>query len=208
MPRQMLDLSGRSFGLLTAKEPTHHRLRGQVAWLCDCACGKSVLAPAFDLRSGRQKSCGCERYAGTHGHTRTPGMQSYRAMVSRCTNEKAKDFSRYGARGISVCFRWLSGDGNVSGVECFFIDMGPRPSAKHSIDRWPDNNGNYEPANCRWATPGEQGRNKRNNYFLGRASVDVCRETGVRAGTFRQRISKGWTIEQALNPNDTRRRHD
>lgn len=80
-------------------------------------------------------------------------------MRQRCLNPKHSSFKDYGGRGIAICQRWLRGDGARSGYECFFADMGQRPSKGHSIDRR-DNDGNYEPSNCRWATAIEQAANK------------------------------------------------
>lgn len=88
----------------------------------------------------------------THGMSRTPTWRSWSCMLTRCRNPCASDYQRYGGRGITVCDRWRS-------FENFFTDMGERPEGK-TLDRI-NNNGNYEPGNCRWATPSEQSQNKR-----------------------------------------------
>lgn len=93
--------------------------------------------------------------------TQTREHQTWRAMKARCFDMKCKDFFNYGGRGITVCERWLGEEGFIN----FFNDMGRRPEGR-SIDRYPDNNGNYEPMNCRWATPKQQANNKRNNRVV------------------------------------------
>jgi hypothetical protein len=90
---------------------------------------------------------------------RAPEYGTWWGMVQRCTYPRHNRFALYGGRGIAVCDRWRYGDGERSGFECFFADMGPRPE-RHSIDRV-DNDGNYEPGNCRWATASVQMRNRR-----------------------------------------------
>lgn len=140
-----------------------------------------------------------------HGCYLRAGYNSYNAMVSRCTNERHKDYHRYGARGITVCERWLVGDEVKSGIECFFEDMGDRPSPLMSIER-EDNSLGYAPENCKWATPAQQARNTRRNYFPpGSNPKAICRSAGVLYATFRNRVSRGWSVEEALDPRDFRK---
>ena len=143
---------------------------------CDCGNEKDVLV--YSLKGGGTQSCGClrnERIAAAaavttskarrHGETvgGKPSIEyaAYRAMIQRCDNEKGASWHRYGGRGIKVCARWRHGENDKSGVECFIADMGRRPSKWHSLDRYPNNDGNYEPTNCRWATSFEQGHSSR-----------------------------------------------
>lgn len=159
------NLVGQRFGELTVL--SFHSSDGQNAfWVCSCSCGK-VSRPirATCLLRGTTSSCGClqkklvsARFKGnaarlTHGFSKTLTYRSWIQMIQRCTNPKAPNWKYYGGRGINVCDRWLS-------LHNFLADMGPRPSGK-SIDRFPDNDGNYEPGNCRWATQSEQMLNTR-----------------------------------------------
>lgn len=104
-----------------------------------------------------------------HGFCRGgTGGPEYRALAGikeRCLNPKIKNYHRYGGRGITICTRWLDGEGNLSGIECFVDDLGRRPSPSHSVERI-DNDGHYEPGNCRWATPKEQSNNTRRNQTI------------------------------------------
>jgi hypothetical protein len=129
---------------------------GQAHWLFRCDCGQAVIARVGAVRSGNTVSCGCQKIesATRHGMSRSPEYRAWRAMIDRCANPENKSFHNYGARGIKVCKRWQR-------FEKFIADMGVRPSSAHSIDRFPDNDGDYEPLNCRWATWIQQAKNRR-----------------------------------------------
>ncbi len=126
-----------------------------------------------------------------------PLRDTWKGMKARCNNPSRRDYPRYGGRGVRVCERWMTS------FESFCEDMGPKPSASHSIDRYPDPRGNYEPGNCRWATIQEQAANKRNNVWLtafGRTQLaaDWCREFNLRQCVLYQRLQRGMGIEDAL----------
>ena len=109
----------------------------------------------------------------------TPEHYIWRGMLARCRNKNAKDYPRYGALGVQVCPRWLSFD-------LFLADMGPRPGSLE-IDRYPDPWGNYEPANCRWATRSQNQRNKRSTRLHAWEEENVCLEEWARrAGISKQ----------------------
>lgn len=140
----------------------------------------------------------------THGHARqadgkaSPEYAAWNAMRQRCRDKNHEFFHHYGGRGIKVCKRW------DSSFEHFLADMGERPSAKHSLDRYPDNNGNYEPTNCRWATPKQQHRNERRNVlveFKGQKIPlsEASELAGLPYQTVWRRIWRGWTAERALS---------
>jgi len=161
--------SGERVGSLLLRKETR-RLLGKYsrkAWECICDCGKSVVVIETFLMNGSNKSCGCARIAraatmhrthGLGGRDSHPLYVTWQNMVHRCHNPSNKRFARYGGRGISVCDRWRFGADGLTGTECFIQDMGDRPKGM-SIDRI-DNDGNYEPGNCRWATQVQQMRNR------------------------------------------------
>ena len=156
---------GQRFGRLITLRREKNR-GGHQRWECRCDCGGVTVTDAANLASGVTKSCGCLKtdmtrqkcstgdMTRTHGMSATPIYGRWHAMMTRCANFNHPSYKKYGARGITVCERWQK-------FENFFADMGLPPSPKHSIDRWPDNAGNYEPGNCRWATASEQARNRR-----------------------------------------------
>lgn len=168
-----IDIAGHRFGRLVAVSPTSIRSPKGVlatAWVCSCDCGQTITVRTRSLRSARSSSCGClqkeltvarfSKHGATTVKARWPEWNVWRAMINRCHSPKNRAFKWYGARGISVCDRWRFGDGEKTGFECYIADLGRRPSPELTVDRR-DNDGNYEPGNCRWATAKEQVHNSR-----------------------------------------------
>lgn len=171
-----VNLVGQKFGRLTVIELGMTQSWGRRMWVCMCECGSVTNVVTQSLKSGNTKSCGCynrEVVVGlktTHGHAGSPEYVSWASMKNRCNNKKGNRYADWGGRGIRVCDRW-----NGS-FENFLEDMGERPSIEHTIDRYPDVNGNYEPDNCRWATPKQQNRNKRSNKWISYDSTTMIVE--------------------------------
>jgi hypothetical protein len=172
MKATTVQMIGKRFGrLVVTAEAEPNRLasgRSKRRVIAHCDCGKDVTATADNLRSGHTRSCGCfhldsaktAKHGDTRGYTKTAEYRVWSQMIERCTNPNAENYARYGGRGIKVFARWRTSYAD------FLADMGRRPSAKHSIDRI-DNDGNYRPGNCHWATGVEQAANKRRRSVAG-----------------------------------------
>ena len=169
-------LIGKVFGRLTII--SEYIYDGKVRkWVCICECGKQKITQEGALRSGKTKSCGCfkvdenrnrlTKIGRSINKKHTGEYNSYHAMIQRCTNINNDRYINYGGRGISVCNRWLES------FENFLEDMGEKPSSKHSIDRFPNINGNYEPSNCRWGTLEQQYRGMTKNRWVSLNGEDM-----------------------------------
>lgn len=155
--RLRIDLSGRRFARLMVVRPLGTRWN-KVYWLCRCDCGGWNAVSTGSLKWGQTESCGClyrdtrGATTRTHGLSHTPEYRVWKGMIARCENRARDFYPRYGGRGIKVCRRWRKS------FPAFLADLGPRPSSRHTLDRI-DNDRDYAPTNCRWATNEEQGQN-------------------------------------------------
>lgn len=186
-------------------------------WLCQCSCGSAPrLVGAKNLFQG-SRSCGCIQRekasetgktlylrrrivpcaVKTHGMSKTPEYRAWNQMIQRCTNKKIRNYSDYGGRGIKVCKEWLTS------FEAFYKHIGPRPSAKHSLDRIENDKG-YEPGNVRWATDPQQrdnSRHPRKFFYDGQmlSTAEIARRVGMKMHTLRYRlVVLGWSLDRAI----------
>lgn len=205
------DLTGKRFGrYLVIKfhsfyHPPSVPKKRASKWLCRCDCGNRRVVMAANLNKGtHSNSCGCisaeriVKQSTTHGFggrkTRHPLHRIWGAIIQRCTNPNSEAYHCYGGRGIKVCKRWRK-------FENFFSDMSSGWRSGLSVDRI-NNNGNYTPSNCRWATPSEQCNNTRRNRFVefqGRrlTVTQWSKIIGINVSSMLLRL-EAWPLEKAL----------
>ncbi len=201
-----LELAGMKFSRLTV---LHRVIRGHAytEWLCRCDCGKAIEVRGPCLTRGTTRSCGCFRKEKmqkigqdnkVHGHGLhggSPTYRSWKAMLERCLKPSGKDWPRYGGRGISVHKPWQQT------FEAFLADMGPQPKSQ-TLDRY-DNDGDYNPNNCRWASRKEQANNRSSNISITRDGecltvAEWSSRLGLDPHLVYRRLSRGWSAERAL----------
>jgi len=197
-----LDLIGRRFAKLVVLKEHPERRNGHVQWECICDCGTKSIVQGVHLVSGHTQTCGCSRMKHlqtvnvTHGMSKTGLYHIWSSMKSRCYYKKNASFYRYGRRGISVCREWEK-------FENFYewaINNGYKPGL--SIDRI-DNNGNYEPSNCKWSTIIEQANNMSNNKKMEhngktKTIAEWCRVYGMKRDFAYRRAKKGLTMTEII----------
>jgi hypothetical protein len=197
-----LDLVGQTFGRLLVVARVESTRHGKRRWLVECTCGVRKEVTGGNLTTGQVLSCGCLSRERTTQRNTTHGLHSraeyevWKSLRQRCFNPHKANFRDYGGRGIKVCERWES-------FSNFLADMGPPPTPAHSIDRV-NNDGDYEPANCRWATIAEQCNNTRANVVFESGGKRMtmsqwARASGIGLTTIHGRLRRGWPGAQAVS---------
>lgn len=207
------DITGIKSGRLTAIRCVGKNKFMAMLWECQCECGGVVIRPASAISQGTTKSCGCLRYEqitrlskgrATCDSPGVPETRVWKAIIRRCCNPNDSGYRDYGGRGIEVCDAWRRS------CRQFILDVGRRPSPLHQIDRI-NNDGNYEPGNCRWVLPRQQQQNRRSTRHVTYCGVTKCiaewaRELGIGESTITWRLNAGWSPEMALTKPGRRER--
>ena len=205
---KLIDLSGQRFGRWTVlKRCDAPEGNNRVYWMCECDCGNTRAVSGSMLKAGRTNSCGClnrdkviERNATQHAIHRMTDTKLYKTWTgikNRCYNQKSSHYLNYGKRGISMCEEWRN---SFVAFHRWCCDNGYR--AGLSIDRI-NNDGNYEPDNCRWATRDVQANNRRSVVYIEHANTTMsmsewARSKKMSVQLLRYRLKAGWPIEKAL----------
>ena len=193
---QVHDLTGQQFGKLTVICRVGSNKRGRAMWKCVCECGRTSIVVGTNLISGKTHSCGC--LSRKHGKARKERLYNiWVGMRQRCRDKNSKDYKRYGGRGIAVCPSWE----DYRTFRDWAMSSGYEDTL--TIDRI-DSNGNYEPNNCRWASYKEQNNNLRSNVMViyeeeEMTMKQLAEKVGMSYTLLKQRLSRGWTVEKAVN---------
>lgn len=220
--KNIKNLIGQKFGKLTVIMRVKNKSNtNRVCWLCECDCGREdrfVNVASNNLTSGAQKSCGCLKIGNSGAKPKLirPSRADkrlysiYSGMKQRCYNEKTESYKDYGGRGIVICEEWLDDKLGLKIFSDWALSNGYDDNL--TIDRI-DNDGNYEPNNCRWSTSKEQASNKRNTPFIEINGVEKShaeweREFNLPRNIIRQRISLGWEKEDLLRVSSGQKRKE
>lgn len=207
--RQRIDPIGKKYGRLTVLKEVerYNQVTRQV--LCRCDCGTERVFRLPKLVYNRTKSCGCFRRDftiaknTTHGKTQSPLYIRWRKMLERCRNPNDLRFPRYGGRGIRVCDEWQTFEGFCKDMEALFLAHVEQFGVEDTtIDRI-DNNKNYEPNNCRWATHADNSRANSLAIWLEHdgkcmTTTQWAKHIGMTQGSLSKRLRNGWSVEKAL----------
>lgn len=191
-------IKGMKFGKLTAISPFKKRGTRGTFWRCQCECGNSATAYSSHLKYGYRNSCGCNIGGPKkHGRSHSVEYRTWSRMKERCYNPNNRRYRHYGGRGIEVCKRWKDS------FTQFLLDMGMRPGPKYTLERI-DNNGNYEPSNCKWADYYEQNNNRSLNRHVAMDDVQLTvsqasRLTGIPHATILSRLDAGYSDKEAIS---------
>jgi hypothetical protein len=211
MNKNIINITGEKYGRLTVLNYIGTK-NGTAVWRCRCDCGNEVNAKSNALKNGKTKSCGCmhrEIAARTakkthtkHGMIKTRLYHIWTNIKQRCRNKKQYAYKWYGERGIDICDEWFN---SFEAFRDWALNSGYRDDL--TIDRI-DNNGNYEPLNCRWATLKQQAENKSNNIFIELDGIKMTqtewsRKLGKNINLISCRLSKGWDKQEAASTPPT-----
>ena len=206
MPAAIPMVASRRFDRLVTVSANGHDKRGNAVWLCRCDCGAEKVAKVTDLTHSMVRSCGClrsdkttatnKRIRTTHGRLPREIHSTWTGMLARCRNKNHVSYPGYGGRGITVCAEWH----DFVVFRKWAIENRHAPGL--TIERR-NNDGNYEPDNCRWATHQEQSNNRRTSRYLtidgvSKTLTEHCRARGISVSTAHRRLKNGENPEHVF----------